>query len=188
MPFPEGEPWSFREQWLLSNSKRESCFHQLPQSVWISLCHHGWKAWAHASLCHASPIVVPWRKHKRQNYFPMLYTNLFIWPVQKMPGTEHLLWQLLMNKELRSHVRLISRALVGLQFTNSCANSVYIDSVFMVPLVRAVCGTQILKQCPSTLPIHCMLIPCAFDFEWTVLIWPWVSYLYTFSLQDEFSH
>lgn len=94
--------------------------------------------------------VVTWRKQQRQIYFQMLYTSLFIWPVQKMPGTGHLFWQLLMNKELRPHVRLISRALAGLQFTNSCTNSAYTDSVFMVPLVRAFCGTH-----PETMPFYC---------------------------------
>ena len=124
--------------------------------------------------------VVTWRKQQRQIYFQMLYTSLFIWPVQKMPGTGHLFWQLLMNKELRPHVRLISRALAGLQFTNSCTNSAYTDSVFMVPLVRAFCGTQILKQCPSTVHNHCMLNPCVGDLEWTAPIWPWVSYVYIY--------
>lgn len=123
--------------------------------------------------------AVTWRKHKTQNYFQMLYMNPSIWPIRKMPGSGCLVWQVLINREWRSHIRSRSRASADLQLINSCATSVQPENALTVPLETAHDGATNESR-NAALPLCTLILywaPVLATSHWDDDIWPWMPYI-----------
>ena len=154
MPCHGDKAQSFRELRLLSNSKRIKLLSSAMSACLNFITPFGWKSlstWIPMPwIPHSSSVT--WRKHKRQNYFQMLYMNPLVWPIGKMPGSGYLVWQVLINREWRSPIISSSRALAGLQLISRCATSMKPESVFTVPLVTAHAGAT-NKSRSAALPL-----------------------------------